>query len=66
MSSSAISSELQKTVDHLLSGEVWSELAIMVEDKGPKSHTSDMETRPSDSTLPGNAGCRKIGAGNLD
>ena len=34
---------------HLLSGEVWPEVVFM-EELQPKSHTSDMETRPSDST----------------
>ncbi|MGH0173381.1 UNVERIFIED_CONTAM: hypothetical protein FKN15_067962 [Acipenser sinensis] len=40
---------------HLLSGEVWSEVDFM-EDLQPKSHTSDVETRPSDSTMHENSG----------
>lgn len=40
---------------HLLSGEVWPEVVFM-EELWPKSHTSDVETRLSDSTMHENIG----------
>ena len=40
---------------HLLSREVWPEVVFM-EELQPKSHTSDIETRPSDSTMHKNIG----------
>ena len=40
---------------HLLSGEVWPEVVFM-EELQPKSHTSDVGTRPSDSSMHKNIG----------
>lgn len=56
MSCSAISSELAESNEtqvqpiYVLSGEVWHDRAFN-EWLQAKNHTSDMETRPSDSTM---------------
>ena len=66
LTSPAISSELAETsgtlYTHLLSAEVWSDVAFM-ENFLPKNHVSDMERWPSDSTMHENTGGQKKAAG---